>query len=106
MLGNLKSGRLRFNIGVLLPGTIALTGVLLFLPVPGLVQEVTAATTPESQSGADKGKLTKVCKTDIRRFCDQANLKQECLVAHWDKLSADCRSVLGSSAGNRADDGS
>lgn len=54
----------------------------------------------------DKSRWIRACKTDIQRFCDEANLKQECLVAHWSKISSECRDVLGTSAGNRADDGS
>jgi hypothetical protein len=46
------------------------------------------------------------CKADIQRFCSEANLKQECLVARWDRISAECRNVLGSSAGNRPGGGS
>jgi hypothetical protein len=79
---------------------------LVFLLLLSVTHQSIAATTPESQPAGDRSKLIKVCKTDIQRFCDQANLKQECLVAHWDRISPECRSLLGSSAGNRADDGS
>lgn len=54
---------------------------------------------------ADKSSRGSACKLDIQRYCSEANLKQECLVARWDKLSPACRNALGSSTGNR-DDGS
>lgn len=41
-----------------------------------------------------------VCKADIRRFCDAANLKQDCLVAHWSKISAGCQELLATPARN------
>jgi hypothetical protein len=53
-----------------------------------------------------KDKQELACKADIQRFCSEANLKQECLVARWDKISAECRNVLGSSAGNHPGGGS
>jgi hypothetical protein len=48
---------------------------------------------PQSPPDAD-GKTVASCKADIRKFCDDANLKQECLVAHWSRLSNDCQNVL------------
>jgi hypothetical protein len=104
MLESLQSGRPWFDIRALSPG--AITKALYFLSMLSLAQQAAAASLPENQPATDKTKLIKVCKADIQRFCDQANLKQECLVAHWDKISIECRGILGSSAGNRADDGS
>jgi hypothetical protein len=72
----------------------------------GVVNPAAAQTTQADRSSADKSKWIRVCKTDIQRYCDEANLKQECLVAHWSKISTECQDVLGSSAGNRAGDGS
>jgi hypothetical protein len=40
------------------------------------------------------GKTTSSCKADIHKFCEGANLKQECLVAHWTGISSDCQDVL------------
>jgi hypothetical protein len=80
-------------------------GTLLFLSLLGVAQPA-AATPPENAPVGDKTKLVRICKMDIQRFCDQANLKQECLVAHWAKISTECRGVLGTSAGNRERDGS
>jgi hypothetical protein len=34
------------------------------------------------------------CKADIHKFCEAADLKQECLVAHWSKISSRCQDVL------------
>ena len=65
-----------------------------------------AATVQANRSSDDKARWIKICKADIQRFCDEANLKQECLIAHWSKISTECQEVLGSSAGNRAGDGS
>jgi hypothetical protein len=40
------------------------------------------------------GKTMESCQPDIRRYCDKANLKQECLVAHWPRISSDCQDAL------------
>jgi hypothetical protein len=40
------------------------------------------------------GKTVESCKADIRKFCDAAALKQECLVAHWTRISSDCQDGL------------
>ena len=34
------------------------------------------------------------CKIDIQKFCGATNLKQECLVAHWTRISNDCQDAL------------
>jgi hypothetical protein len=59
-----------------------------------------------ASSTNDKNRQDLACKADIQRFCSEANLKQECLVARWDRISAECRNVLGSSAGNHPGGGS
>jgi|GEM_PF-2499201 len=102
MLEAWKSGRVRFDIGMLSPGTFDMIKALFFLVLVCGPQQVAAASAPENQPAGDRTRLAQICKVDIQRFCDQANLKQECLVAHWDKISADCRAVLGTSAGNRS----
>jgi hypothetical protein len=40
------------------------------------------------------GKTMESCKVDIQKYCDQASLKQECLVAHWTRISGDCQDAL------------
>jgi len=40
------------------------------------------------------GKSLESCKADIRKYCDAVALKQECLVAHWTKISSDCQDGL------------
>jgi hypothetical protein len=89
---------------------IALMIVILFFFFFSLLldtRQVTAATQVHaSPAPNDKNKHPLACKTDIERFCSGADLKQECLVARWDRISAECRNVLGTSAGNRADGGS
>jgi hypothetical protein len=54
---------------------------------------------------SSKDRQAPACKADIQRFCSEADLKQECLVARWDKISAECRNALGTSAGNHAGGG-
>ena len=40
------------------------------------------------------GRTMESCKDDIRKHCAKTNLKQECLVAHWTKISGDCQDGL------------
>ena len=40
------------------------------------------------------GKSMASCKADIQKYCDAVVLKQECLVAHWTKISSDCQDGL------------
>lgn len=40
------------------------------------------------------GKTMESCKADISKYCERANLKQECLVAHWTRISGDCQDAL------------
>jgi len=58
------------------------------------------AATHGASSANEKNRQESACKADIQRFCSEANLKQECLVARWDRISAGCRNVLGSSSGD------
>lgn len=103
MLENLKSGRSRPDVGARSPGIMIMARALFSLSLLSVAQPVAAAP-PENAPVGDKTRLTRICKVDIQRFCDQANLKQECLVAHWEKISTECRGVLGTSAGNREAD--
>jgi hypothetical protein len=83
---------------------LALTaGAIAVLLVAG--HTVMAAPTQKDSSKSSTDRTALACKADIQRFCSEANLKQECLVARWDRISAECRTVLGTSAGNRADGG-
>lgn len=87
-------------------GAVAkISKVTFFLLIVLATQRVAAATSQVDRSTGDRGKWIKICKVDLQRFCDEANLKQECLIAHWSKISTVCQDVLGSSAGNRAGDG-
>ena len=90
----------------LLSGGIALiAAAFCLLTLFGMGQVAMAVPPQTSHSANDKNKPALSCKADIQRFCSEANLKQDCLVARWDKISAECRNVLGSSAGNHADRG-
>lgn len=64
------------------------------------------AATHGVSSATEKNRQELACRADIQRFCSEANLTQECLVARWDKISAGCRSALGSSSGDRPRGGS
>ena len=78
---------------------------LILVPMIGRGHPAMAAANGASPA-IHKDRQELACKTDIQRFCSEANLKQECLVARWDKISAGCRHVLGSSAGNHPGGGS
>lgn len=105
MLKTRKGGRPWFDTGVLSPSATIMSKALFFLLLVVGPQQA-AASSRENKPADNKTRLIQMCKADIQRFCDQANLKQECLVAHWDKISAECQGVLGTSAGNRIGDGS
>lgn len=92
----------RFGRGGACPMAVALAGIIL-APLIG-APAMAAANGASPENHKDRQELA--CKTDIQRFCSEANLKQECLVARWDKISAECRNVLGSSAGNHPGGGS
>jgi hypothetical protein len=63
---------------------------------------VTAAATPalaqdRSKEPAPPGgnaKSMEACKADIQKYCKDANLKQECLVAQWTHISGACQDAL------------
>jgi len=67
---------------------LLLIGIL--LPTAALAQD----RSKETQPRAVDGKVMETCKADIRTFCQAANLKQECLVGHWAKISSDCQDAL------------
>lgn len=39
-------------------------------------------------------KTANSCGVDIQKYCNSVNLKQECLVAHWNHISSDCQDAL------------
>jgi len=84
--------------------SVAVTGMVFVLSIG--VGHIAIAAANGASSANDSNRQEPACKADIQRFCSEANLKQECLVARWDKISAECRNVLGSSAGNRTHRGS
>ena len=55
-----------------------------------MAQDVSKEPVPQGVNG----KSIESCKAEIRKFCDAALLKQECLVAHWTKISSDCQDGL------------
>jgi len=106
MLEKWKCGRSGSALGGAAPTVTTIAKAMLFTSLIGVAQAAAAVTAQTDRSSADKSRWIRACKTDIQRYCDEANLKQECLVAHWSKISTECQDVLGSSAGNRAGDGS
>ncbi len=69
---------------------IALFLAVLAVSTPCFAQDRSKEPPPQGVNG----KSMDSCKTDIQKYCDQANLKQECLVAHWTKISNDCQDAL------------
>jgi hypothetical protein len=63
------------------------------LVVSGSLQAQDRSKEPQSLQDAN-GKIIASCKADIHKFCDGTNLKQECLVGHWTKVSNDCQEAL------------
>jgi len=96
---NSPSGR-----GGAFPVALAMTGMVFVLSIG--VSDIAMGAANGASPVNDRNRQEPACKADIQRFCSEANLKQECLVARWDKISAECRNVLGSSAGNRTHGGS
>ena len=64
--------------------------VALIVLAPAYAQERSKESPPEGMNG----KTMESCKPDIQKYCDRANLKQECLVAHWTRISSDCQDAL------------
>jgi len=68
----------------------------LFL-LAAMIQSPTATAQDRSKEPVPQGingKSMESCNAEIRKFCDAAVLKQECLVAHWTKISSDCQDGL------------
>jgi hypothetical protein len=66
-----------------------LLAAIIFSPI-AMAQERSKQPVPQGING----KSMESCKADIRKYCDAAMLKQECLVAHWTKISGDCQDGL------------
>jgi len=66
--------------------------VLLSTPAAVFAQDRSKDPAPAVVQGESKDMET--CKADIRKYCDGANLKQECLVAHWNHISTSCQDTL------------
>ncbi len=66
-----------------------LVAAMIFSPI-AMAQERSKGPVPQGING----KSMESCKADIRKYCDAAMLKQECLVAHWTKISSDCQDGL------------
>jgi hypothetical protein len=64
-------------------------GTMLFLS-PAFAQERSKEPPPQGING----KTMESCRADVEKLCDRANLKQECLVAHWTRISSDCQDAL------------
>ncbi|HEX4270780.1 MAG TPA: hypothetical protein VHZ32_05315 [Rhizomicrobium sp.] len=73
--------------------TMYVLSVLLVVAPPALAQSSASRSHEPPQQGLN-GKTMESCKPDLQKFCDAANLKQECLVAHWTKISSDCQDAL------------
>ena len=103
MLKQWSSGRPRWALrGLALAG-----GTIAVLFILSLIAGRTAMAAPTQKDAptSSKDRQAPACKADIQRFCSEADLKQECLVARWDRISAECRNALGTSAGYHADGG-
>lgn len=59
---------------------------------------------PPASQGIN-GKTIESCKADIQKLCDSASLKQECLVAHWTRISSDCQDGLATPMRGNGDGG-
>lgn len=68
---------------------LLLAGAMI-LSTAAMAQDRSKQPTPQGLNG----KTVDSCKADIRKFCGAAALKQECLVAHWTKISSDCQDGL------------
>lgn len=73
--------------------TVHILFIFLAMAVPALAQLPASGSQETAQRGLN-GEAMERCKTDIRKFCGSANLKQECLVAHWTKISNACQDSL------------
>lgn len=69
---------------------VAMLIAALVAATPALAQDRSKEPPPQGVNG----KTMESCKADIQKYCDNANLKQECLVAHWAHISNDCQDAL------------
>jgi hypothetical protein len=56
--------------------------------------QLSSSSSHENPTQGLNGKTMESCKLDLQKFCDTANLKQECLVLQWTKISGDCQDAL------------
>ena len=71
------------------------------LPAAAMAQDRSREPLPKGVNS----KAMDSCKTDVQKFCVTADLKQECLVAHWTKISNDCQDALATPMRNGGDGG-
>lgn len=65
-----------------------LLGFLVVLPLAASAQD-----SGKQASQLPAGNL-EACRIELHKFCETANLKQECLVAHWDHITDACQNAL------------
>jgi hypothetical protein len=75
--------------------------VAVFFSAPASAQERSKEPPPQGLNG----RTMESCRAEIRKYCDSANLKQECLVAHWTHISSDCQDALAVPMRNGGDGG-
>jgi len=63
---------------------------ILVILLPAYAQEHSKEPPPQGTNG----KTMESCRPDVRKYCERANLTQECLVAHWTRISSDCQEAL------------
>jgi hypothetical protein len=73
--------------------TVHVSFILLTMTTAAFAQP-SGSLSHESTAPGLNGKTTESCKPDLQKLCDAANLKQECLVLHWTKISSDCQDAL------------
>ena len=73
--------------------TIHVLSIMLTMTTAAFAQS-SSSRSHENPTQALNGKTMESCKPDLQKFCDAANLKQECLVMHWTKISSDCQDAL------------
>lgn len=69
-----------------------LLGLLVVLPLSASAQDSSRQPSPPaSQLSAG---TPEACRIELRKYCEAVNLKQECLVAHWDHITDTCQNGL------------
>lgn len=78
--------------------------IFLAMAAPALAQP-SASGSQETAQHVLNGEAMERCKPDLRKLCGSASLKQECLVAHWTKISNACQDSLARPMGPGGDGG-